>query len=69
MPTVSIGRNRYFVTFVDDYSRCCTVYFLKTGDEVGDKFKLFERRVANESCQNFASYKATTEENNRFRNL
>ena len=29
IPTVSIGGNKYFVTFVDDYSRYCAVYFLK----------------------------------------
>ena len=34
MPTESISGNRYFVTFVDDYSRFCAVYFLKRGTEV-----------------------------------
>ena len=41
MPMESIGRSRYFVTFVDDYSRCCAVLFLKRGAEVPHKFKLF----------------------------
>jgi hypothetical protein len=29
MPVASIGGKRYFVTFVDDYSRCCLVYFIQ----------------------------------------
>ena len=49
MLTESIGGHRYFVTFIDDYSRCCTVYFLKRRTEVPDKFRLFERCVVNES--------------------
>ena len=56
-----IGLNRFFVTFVDDYSRCCTVDFLKSGAEVPDKFKLFERCVANYSCQNIASLQSKNE--------
>ena len=46
------------VTFVDDYPRCCAVYFLKRGAEVPEKFKLFERRVANDSCQNKSSLRS-----------
>ena len=49
--TESIGGNRYFVTFYGDYSRCCTVCFLKIAAEVPCKFKLFERCVANNSSQ------------------
>ena len=28
IPTESIGGRQYFVTFIDDYSRCCAVYFI-----------------------------------------
>ena len=45
MSTDSIGGSKYFVTFIDDYSRCCAVYFLKSKSEVPDKFKEFEARV------------------------
>ena len=48
MPTESIGGSRYFVTFVDDYSRFCRVYFMKRKSEVFDKFKEFERCSTNE---------------------
>ena len=48
MPTHSIGGNRYFVTFIDDYSRCCKVYFMKNKSEVFNKFKEFELITTNE---------------------
>ena len=48
MPTDSIGGNKYFVTFVDDFSRCCAVYFLKHKPEVPEKFKEFEACVYND---------------------
>ena len=38
MPNESIGRNRYFVTLVEDYSMSCSVYFLKSVAEFPDKF-------------------------------
>ena len=34
----SVGGSRYFVTFVDDYSRYVTVYMLKSKHEAFDKF-------------------------------
>ena len=48
MPTHSIGGNRYFVTFIDEYSRCCKVYFIKNKSEVLNKFKEFELITTNE---------------------
>lgn len=44
----SIGGSRYFVTFIDDYSRCVSVYFIKHKAEVFEKFKLFEAMVTKE---------------------
>ncbi len=49
--TESIGGNRYFVTFIDDYSKCCAVYFLKNKSDVFRKFKEFEATATNESGQ------------------
>ena len=40
MPAESIGGNAYFVTFIDDFSRCCAVNFLKD----------FVQRVHNNDC-------------------
>ena len=36
MSMESLGGMKYFVTFVDDYSRCCAVYFLKYKSELSD---------------------------------
>ena len=38
MQTESIGGHKYFVNFIDDYSQCCAVYFLKQKSEVFNKF-------------------------------
>jgi hypothetical protein len=46
MQTESFGGARYFVTFTDDYSRCCAVYFMKQKLEVLEKFKEFEAAAA-----------------------
>ena len=42
MQTQSIGRAKYFVTFIDDYTRCCAVYFMEHKSEVLQKLKEFE---------------------------
>ena len=44
-PVLSHGRCRYFVTFIDDYSRKVWVYFLKTKDEVFGRFKEWKTMV------------------------
>jgi len=38
-PVASIGGARYYVTFIDDFSRTILVYFLKQKLEVFQKFK------------------------------
>ena len=43
----SLGGSRYFVTFIDDKSRFTTVYFVKTKDQVLEKFKEYEAMVTN----------------------
>ena len=42
MPTESLGGQKYFITFTDDYSCHCFVYFMKHQSEVLSKFKEFE---------------------------
>lgn len=54
MQTESIGGSKYFVTFIDDYSRCCKVYFMRQKSEVLSKFKEFERTFSNECGQRVA---------------
>ena len=49
MQTQSIGGAKYFVTFIDDYTHCCAVYFMKHKSEVLDKFKEFEVTTTNDA--------------------
>lgn len=39
MRTESQGGARYFVTFIDDYTRWCEVYFMRNKDKVFEKFR------------------------------
>ncbi|GAU43236.1 hypothetical protein TSUD_241260 [Trifolium subterraneum] len=42
---VSLGGNRYFVSFVDEYNRMMSLYLIKTKDEVLTVFKKFKALV------------------------
>lgn len=41
-PPTRVG-NKYFVTCIDDYSRYCFVYPIKTKDEVFSKFQIYKK--------------------------
>jgi len=41
----SIGGNKYFLTFIDDFSRKTWIYLLKSKDEVFHYFKIFKAFV------------------------
>ena len=47
MNTESLGGHTYFVTCIDDFTRCCKVYIMKQTSEVLDKFKQFEAIMTN----------------------
>jgi 5'-3' exoribonuclease 2 len=47
MSVSSFGGSRYYVTFIDDYTRYTCVYFLKSKDEVLEKFKEFHNFATN----------------------
>ena len=49
MHTTSIGDDRYFLTFIDDYSRKTWVFFFKEKTEVYEYFKSFKGLVERES--------------------
>lgn len=49
MQTESINGSKYFLTFIDDYSRMTWVYFMKSKSEVLSKFKIFKPYVENQS--------------------
>ncbi|KAI5350367.1 hypothetical protein L3X38_003258 [Prunus dulcis] len=42
------GGNKYFVTFIDDFSRYCHIYLIKTKDEVFNKLKIYKNEVENQ---------------------
>ena len=45
MQNESIKGNRYFITFIDDFSRMCWVYFLKNKSDTFNVFKKFKALV------------------------
>ena len=49
MRTNSLGGNRYFLTFIDDYSRKMWIYFLKEKSQVFEVFKNFKALVEKQS--------------------
>nr|GEW90621.1 60S ribosomal protein L23a [Tanacetum cinerariifolium] len=42
------GGNKYFITFIDDCTKYCYVYLLKSKDEAIDKFVLYKIEVENQ---------------------
>ena len=46
--TQSRGGNKYFMTFIDDNTKYCYVYLLKSKDEALEKFSLFKLEVENQ---------------------
>ena len=48
-PHMSMSQAKYALTFIDDFSRYCWVYFLKHKYEVFDLFKVFKALVENQS--------------------
>lgn len=44
-----LARSRYVLTFLDDYSHKAFIYFLKTKDQVTEKFKVFKNYVETET--------------------
>ena len=45
----SYGGARFFVTFIDDFSRYVSVYFLKSKDQVFNTFKQYKSEVENQT--------------------
>src|SRR5579871_5530464 len=47
MKTTSIGNAKYFMLFIDDYSRITAVYFLKNQSNAFNKFQEYKAYVEN----------------------
>ncbi|KAH7864181.1 hypothetical protein Vadar_026696 [Vaccinium darrowii] len=56
--------NKYFITFIDDSTKYCYVYLLKSKDEALDKFILFKNEVENQ-LSNKIKVNGTAERKNR----
>ena len=48
-PHMYMSQDKYALTFIDDFSRYCWVYFLKHKSKVFDLFKVFKALVENQS--------------------
>ena len=42
------GGKRYFITFIDDFSKYCYVYLVNHKSELFDKFKVYKIEVENQ---------------------
>ena len=42
------GGKRYFITFIDDFSKYCYVYLVNHKSELFDKFKVYKTKVENQ---------------------
>ncbi|GJS45163.1 gag-pol polyprotein [Tanacetum coccineum] len=51
-PVLSLGGTKYFVSFIDDYSRRCWVYPIKKKSDVFEVFKVYKARVELDSGKN-----------------
>ncbi|KAA3482947.1 Integrase, catalytic core [Gossypium australe] len=50
METASLSNSRYFILYIDDYTRSCWVYFLKAQSEVAEIFWKFKVAIENQAC-------------------
>ena len=42
------GGKRYFITFIDNCTRFCYLYLMRSKDEAIEKFKIFKSKVKNQ---------------------
>ncbi|KAL4283725.1 hypothetical protein GQ457_16G004320 [Hibiscus cannabinus] len=57
-PVTSLGGAKYFVSFIDDYSRRCWVYPIKKKTDVFSTFKVFKARVELDSKNKIKCFKS-----------
>eukprot|EP00112_Aurelia_sp_Birch-Aquarium-sp1_P025965 Seg893.2 transcript_id=Seg893.2/GoldUCD/mRNA.D3Y31 product="Retrovirus-related Pol polyprotein from transposon TNT 1-94" pseudo=true protein_id=Seg893.2/GoldUCD/D3Y31 len=69
MQTTSLGGNRYFVTFIDDKSRYTAIYFMKSKDQVLEKFKEYEAMATTVTGNKIKAMTATDSTVKKIKNL
>ena len=57
----SFGGYRYFIFFIDDYTRMRWVYFLKANSKDFEKFKNFQHMVENATREKVTSLRIDNE--------
>lgn len=57
MPVESLGGSRYFVTFINDHSRYCWTYTMKSKSDVFSKLKLWHAMVCNPSGRSTKAFR------------
>jgi hypothetical protein len=70
--TISYNEFRYFIIFIDDFSRSTWLYLLKSIDEVFNYFQEFNNRIENQyngKIKVFRSDNGTEFINNKFMNF
>jgi hypothetical protein len=55
LQTESLGKSHYMLTFTDDYLRKTFVYFLRSKDEVFDKFVEFRANVETQTGEKIST--------------
>lgn len=45
MQTSTRGGKKYFVSFIDDFSKCCYVYLMHAKDEALNSFMIYKNEV------------------------
>ena len=69
MQTASLGGNRYFVTFIDDKSRYTAIYFMKSKDQVLEKFKEYEAMATTVTGNKIKTMTASDSTGKKIKNL
>ena len=57
MPSSSLSRYVYYVSFIDDYSRKTWIYFMKNKDEFFNKFKEFKSLIENHTDKKINTFR------------
>lgn len=60
--TKSRGGRRYFVTFIDDFSRYTNVYLSRTKDEALEAFKKYRVEVENQTSKKIKEFKSNRDD-------
>lgn len=58
MKVESLAGSKYFVTFIDDKSRWCEIYFLKKKGELFEKFLEFKAKVEKQTGKNIKTVRS-----------